>query len=351
MSTQILYVMKRILLSCLPLLCGGLALGARENAKTASEVTNTVKNRISLQGYVQVGYTCDSRDGEGNTFDLRRVILMASGRITDKLQCHFMYSFANTGKILEAYAEYAFRPEFRVRLGQFKTMYTFENPLSPCDVELINCCSQSVGYLAGVDGSDPLYGAHTGRDLGLMASGDLFGRLLSYNLAAMNGQGINRKDLNSRKDIVGRLTVRPLEWLSAGGSFIIGKGNAAATSDCNPEIGTGDDYTRNRWSAGVTVGTAPADIRAEYLSGKDGHVRSEGYYCTTSVHVLPRLDVIASYDYFDKNKAAADRQTNYVAGLQYWFYPKCRIQAQYTYCDRRKGESYSLIQAQIQVRF
>ena len=89
----------------------------------------------------------------------------------------------------------------------------------------------------------------------------------------------------------------------------------------------------------------------EYLAGKDGNVKSEGYYCTASVHVLPKLDVIASYDYLNKNKTAADKQTNYVAGLQYWFYPKCRVQAQYTYCDRHKGESSNLIQAQIQVRF
>ena len=45
------------------------------------------------------------------------------------------------------------------------------------------------------------------------------------------------------------------------------------------------------------------------------------------------------------------KQTNYVAGVQYWFYPKCRLQAQYTYCNRHKGENSNLLQAQLQVRF
>ena len=59
---------------------------------------------------------------------------MARGKITDKWSAYFMYSFANTGKILEAYTEYRFLPQLTARIGQFKTMYTIENPMSPCFV-------------------------------------------------------------------------------------------------------------------------------------------------------------------------------------------------------------------------
>ena len=52
---------------------------------------------------------------------------MARGKITDKWSAYFMYSFANTGKILEAYTEYRFLPQLTARIGQFKTMYTIEN--------------------------------------------------------------------------------------------------------------------------------------------------------------------------------------------------------------------------------
>lgn len=341
--------MKRILLSCL-LLLSIHTLKAQDTR--LNNVVNTLKERITLAGYAQVGYTYDDAgEKASNTFDLKRAIFMARGKITDKWSCYFMYSFANTGKILEAYTEYRFLPQLTARIGQFKTMYTIENPMSPCFVELINCYSQAVNYLAGINGSDPLYGSNSGRDMGILIYGDLFKKKLSYNLAVMNGQGINLKDKNNQKDIVGSLMVHPLDWLSVGGSFVKGKGCAVAAASVNPDIAIGDSYTRNRWSAGATIQTKPVSLRTEYLAGKDGHVKSDGYYATASVHVLPKFDIVASYDYFNKDKAQDYKQSNYVAGVQWWFYPKCRLQAQYTYCDPHKGENSNLLQAQLQVRF
>lgn len=341
--------MKRILLSCL-LLLSIHTLKAQDTR--LNNVVNTLKERITLAGYAQVGYTYDDAgEKASNTFDLKRAIFMARGKITDKWSCYFMYSFANTGKILEAYTEYRLLPQLTARIGQFKTMYTIENPMSPCFVELINCYSQAVNYLAGINGSDPLYGSNSGRDMGILIYGDLFKKKLSYNLAVMNGQGINLKDKNNQKDIVGSLMVHPLDWLSVGGSFVKGKGCAVAASSVNPDIAIGDSYARNRWSAGATIQTKPVSLRTEYLAGKDGHVKSDGYYATASVHVLPKFDIVASYDYFNKDKAQDYKQSNYVAGVQWWFYPKCRLQAQYTYCDPHKGENSNLLQAQLQVRF
>ncbi len=341
--------MKRILLSCI-LLLSVYTLKAQDAC--LNDVVNTLKDRISLAGYAQVGYTYDDAgEKTSNTFDIKRVIFMARGTITDKWSCYFMYSFANTGKILEAYTEYQFLPQLTARIGQFKTTYTIENPMSPCFVELINCYSQAVNYLAGINGSDPLYGSSGGRDMGILLYGDLFKNKLSYNLAVMNGQGINQKDKNNQKDIVGSLMVHPTEWLSIGGSFVKGKGCAVAVSSINPDIAAGTNYTRNRWSAGATIQTKPVSLRTEYLAGKDGHIKSDGYYATASVHVLPKFDIVASYDYLNKDKAQDYKQSNYVAGVQWWFYPKCRLQAQYTYCDPHKGESSNLLQAQLQVRF
>ena len=139
--------MKRTLLSFAFLLS---ALIATAQDACLNDVVNTLKDRISLSGYAQVGYTYDDADGSNNTFDIKRVIFMAQGKITDRWLCYFMYSFANTGKILEAYTEYKFLPQLTARIGQFKTMYTIENPMSPCYVELINCYSQSVNYLVSM---------------------------------------------------------------------------------------------------------------------------------------------------------------------------------------------------------
>ncbi len=347
-------IMKHLLLASL--LCLGFTMAYAEEAtpkegNTLKEITNTLKERITLQGYIQVGYSYDDKAKKNNSFDVNRAILMARGQITDRWSCYFMYSLAGTGKILEAYTEYRFLPGLTARLGQFKTQYTLENPISPCYTELVSCYSQAVAYLAGTNSSNPLNAANGGRDMGLLIYGDLLNSFLSYNLAVMNGQGINVKDKNNHKDIVGGLYLHPLKGFTVGGSFIQGKGNAVAVSVINPDIAIGDNYKRNRWAIGASYKSKPIDLRSEYLAGKDGHVKSNGYYCTASVHVLPKFDVVASYDYLNRNKAIGDKQTNYVAGIQYWFYPKCRLQAQYTYRNPKHGENSNLIQAQIQVRF
>ena len=329
-----------------------LAGNAWSQENKLKDVANTLKERITLEGYTQLGYTYDNANkGKANTFEVKRAIIMARGKITDRWSCYFMYNFANTGKILEAYTEYKFLSELTVRIGEFKTMFTFENPMSPCTLELISCNSQATNYLAGYDGSDPLYGSHAGRDLGILFYGDLFDKLFTYHLGIMNGQGINRKDGNNQKDIVGSLLARPTGWLSVGGTFSKGKGCAVAVSSVNPDIAVGDNYDRNRWSAGALLKFKPVDIRTEYLHGKDGRVRSDGYYFTLSAHVLPRIDLIASYDYFNRNKKQTDKQTNYVGGAQWWFYPKCRLQLQYTRRAPKLAEASNLLQAQVQVRF
>ena len=108
--------MKRILLSFAFLFS---VLIATAQDACLNDVVNTLKDRISLAGYAQVGYTYDDADDGSNTFDIKRVIFMAQGKITDRWLCYFMYSFANTGKILEAYTEYKFLPQLTARIGQF----------------------------------------------------------------------------------------------------------------------------------------------------------------------------------------------------------------------------------------
>ena len=278
-----------------------------------NQVVNTLKERISLAGYAQLGYTYDDAANPDNTFDIKRIIFMAHGKITDRWTCDFMYDFYNGGMLLEVY---------------------------------------SVCYLAGVSGSDKCYGMTSGRDIGMMIHGKLFHDLLQYKFAVMNGQGLNTKDKNSQKDVVGNLMVYPNKWLSVGGSFIRGTGHAIGDSQYSG-IKTGENYAKKRWSLGGVVATSAFNFRTEYLAGKDRNVKSEGFYATGSVRLLQNFDFIASFDYFNPNKAADFKQNNYIAGLQYWFYPRCRVQAQYTFCDK-KGDGQkdsNLIQAQVQVRF
>lgn len=303
-------------------------------------------------GYAQVGYTYDDAQTADNTFDIKRIIFMANGQLSKQWSCFFMYDFSGGGKLHEIYTDYRFCPELTVRLGQFKTPYTVENLLSPTVVELINPYSQAVAYLAGINNTDRLYGGNAGRDIGISLYGSLFHQWVNYNFAVMNGQGQNTKDRNSYKDVIGNVMLNPTPWLSVGGSFIRGKGCAASICDINPDIKEGDNYTRNRWAVSTVIKTKPVHLRAEYLEGKDGQVKSRGYYATACVNnVVRQLDVVASYDFINRCRTLHDKETRYIAGLQYWFYPKCRLQAQYVYTDKRAGGCGNSIQTQVQVRF
>ena len=57
-------------------------------------------------------------------------------------------------------------------------------------------------------------------------------------------------------------------------------------------------------SLGGVVTTSAFNFRTEYLAGKDKNVKSEGFYATGSVRLVQNFDFIASFDYFNPNKAA-----------------------------------------------
>ena len=329
--------------------------------------TKDFTSRITFNGYAQGGWSYQNRNGHGtNSFNLKRTLLWAKARITDRWSFLFMNDFSSV--VQEFYTDYRVTNDkaLSVRLGQFKHSYTMENPLSPTQLELIDVYSLAVLYLAG-EGPDPLNGVNYGRDMGLMVYGDLFNNFLHYELALMSGQGINRRDLNNDKDFIAKLEVKPVDGLRFVASGYVGKGCAVNENvvNWNPTIAKGDNYTRNRYSVGAEYKTRsytggqykearPASIRAEWLGGKDGEVGSRGGYVTTCVPVVDALDVVASGETFDRNtKVDGWDQTNITLGLQYWFYKKCRLQLQYTrcFCGDQIGDDYNWLQAQVQVAF
>ena len=237
-------------------------------------------SRITLNGYAQGGWSYQDINGQKtNSYNLKRTLLWAKARITDRWSFLFMHDFSSVPQ--EFYTDYRVTKDnsLTVRLGQFKHSYTMENPMSPTQLELIDVYSQAVLYLAG-EGPDPLNGVNFGRDQGLMVFGDLFKNALHYELALMSGQGINRKDNNNQKDFIAKLELRPMDGLRLVGSGYLGTGNAVGTAAWNPTIALGDNYKRNRYSVGAEYKTAPyskgvykearpASVRAEWLGGED----------------------------------------------------------------------------------
>ncbi len=321
-------------------------------------------SRITFNGYAQAGWSYQDPNGQKtNSYNLKRTLLWAKARITDRWLFLFMHDFNSV--VQEFYTDYRVTNDksLTVRFGQFKHSFTMENPMSPTQLELIDVYSQAVLYLAG-EGPDPLNGVNYGRDQGLMIFGDLFDDFLHYELALMSGQGINRKDANTQKDFLAKIELRPMEGLRLVGSTYLGTGNAVDSAKWN-KISVGQNYKRNRVSAGAEYKfgsygkgeykeARPVSLRAEALMGKDGSVKSQGGYLTACVPLVSGIDLVASGDYYDRNtKVSGWKQFNMTGGFQYWFYKKCRLQLQYTrcICGDRIGKDYNWLQAQVQVAF
>ena len=337
-------------------------LTANAQKKQGIDWMQELKDRITLNGYAQAGYAYTDQEGASpkSSYNLKRTLLWAKARITDRWSFLFMHDFNSV--VQEFYTDYRISrgKELTVRLGQFKNSFSMENPLSPVQLELIDVCSQAVTCYAGC--YDPLYGLQYGRDLGLEIYGDLFNGQLHYELAVMNGQGINRKDGNDDKDVILKLEYRPTDELRFVASGQKGRGHAVGTAAWNPDIQVGDNYRRDRYSVGMEWKSGhyapgaykearPVKVRAEWLGGKDGSVGSMGGYVTTTIPLLEGIDAIASVDYFDRNTDMKYRQTQATAGLQYWFYKNCRVQLQYTRTWSKYQKDYNWLQGQVQVAF
>ena len=119
--------------------------------------------------------------------------------------------------MVDAWAEWEKYSFIKVKFGQFKRGFTFENPMNPWDIGF-GAYSQATDKLAGMNDR---VGEHSsnGRDLGLQVQGDLFKSQkdghawLHYQIGAYNGQGINHADRNDNKDLIGGLWLSPVKRL------------------------------------------------------------------------------------------------------------------------------------------
>ena len=304
---------------------------AMGQSSVGSDPLGDLPERVNMHAYAQGGYTFNQKGGQtSSTFDIKRVLFWADAQITDRWSFLFMHDFSSV--VQEFYTDYRVtnNKALTVRLGQFKNGLSIENPLSPTSLEAIDVYAESVVYLTGC-GSDPLFGVQYGRDLGLSLFGESSDAKFAYRLDLLNGQGINRKDGNTDKDVIGRLEYRPVQGLKFVATGQIGRGHAIASSLYNPSIRPGDDYDRNRWTAGFEYKSSNGNIRAEYLEGKDGDAISRGAYVTGSVPLGSGIDFVGSYDFFNYNTSLGMDQHKAIAGFQYWFYKNCRMQLQYVY--------------------
>jgi len=294
------------------------------DAKQKSFLVNAGKS-IQLAGYTQVRYQNLDEPGKIDGFDIRRARLDIKGNISPYFGYRLQTGFANSVKLLDAYAELRLTDYLNVTIGQQKVPFSLENLASSNKLESIDR-SQVVEALVA-RGKDVI-GNQNGRDIGVQIGGAIVKlndrALIDYRIGIFNGGGINAGDNNEDKDVVARLVFHPIAGLDLGGGYYNGVGFYGSPN--------AESSGRTRWGLELSYVLKNLSLRSEYIQGKDGSIDRFGYYAQAGYYIWPqKLQLLAKYDWYDPDKAKTDNATTwYTAGLTFNFNPNVRIQAGYT---------------------
>lgn len=366
-----------------------IALIAVSLTTEAQEKQNSWFNNIKLSGYGMTQYQYSSQENaKSNTFNLRMLRFSLEGRIKEdfywKAQVQLNGNTSTLGsspRVVDLFAEWQRYTAVRVKIGQFKRPFSFENPLHPITQGFMSY-SQNVQKLAGF--SDRT-GAHpsNGRDIGVQLQGDILpnasGRnLLHYQVGVFNGQGINTKDVDQRKDIIGGVWVMPIKGLRLGmfgweGSIARkGKWKEADGTDHSgvrslPQhrYAISGEYITNDWtfrseyihSTGKmfsTTITNTNDDNSKNCALSATREKADGYYAVVIAPIIQKkLHVKARYDIYRPTAEWSTSKTFYEVGADYAFHPNFLINVEYARVNDRSlaKPDYNMIDVEVDFKF
>lgn len=333
-------------------------MGATLGAQAQSEWFKNVK----FSGYGMVQYQASDKDGaESNAFNLRLVRMALEGRAHEdfywKVQMQINGNTYDPDKsstdirLVDLFGEWQKYEFFKVKAGQFKRPFTFENPMHPITQGFMSY-SQNVSKLAGF--SDRCGGnASNGRDIGVQIQGDFLknaeGRnLLHYQVGAFNGEGINQKDKDNRKDIIGGMWVMPVKGMRIGAFGWTG--SRAGVGEKNRYALSGE-YAQNDWT-----------FRTEYIHSQGWNAthtsdKADGIYALCIAPIQKnKMHVKARYDLYREAKEWGQSKTMYEVGADYMFTKNLQINLEYARVNDRTianadKHNYNMVDVELDFRF
>lgn len=139
---------------------------------------NAIFTKPKFSGFAMASYQATFQDGNNsNSFDLRLVRASIEGRILNdfyyKIQGQINGNTTTLGsspRLVDYFMEWQKFDFFRVKLGQFKRPFTYENPMNPIDQGFMSY-SQPISKLGGFSDRVGMHSSN-GRDIGLQFQGD-----------------------------------------------------------------------------------------------------------------------------------------------------------------------------------
>ena len=342
--------------------------------KASIELPAWVKN-IKFSGYGMLQYQGEDTEGaHTNSFNLRLARFILDGKIGD-FDWRAQIQGTNvkgpgepTVQLVDLYAEWRKFPEFKIRAGQFKRAFTYENPTNPI-TQGWYAYAMVINNLSGF-GDRTGEKSSGGRDIGIQFSGDLFPnangrRLFHYQIGVYNGEGINEKDKDNRKDIIGGAWVMPISGLRIGAFGWTGtRGNML-----DPVTGVTRSVKKNRYAISAEYDKDEYTFRAEYLhsqgwgAAKAGNNvreidyskgdKADGWYVFGIVPVVKsKLHAKARYQTYRSQKEWATSKTMYEVGLNYYFTKNLQLNVEYGLVNERSvHKNHNFVDVELDFRF
>ena len=342
--------------------------------KASIELPAWVKN-IKFSGYGMLQYQGEDTEGaHTNSFNLRLARFILDGKIGD-FDWRAQIQGTNvkgpgepTVQLVDLYAEWRKFPEFKIRAGQFKRAFTYENPTNPI-TQGWYAYAMVINNLSGF-GDRTGEKSSGGRDIGIQFSGDLFPnangrRLFHYQIGVYNGEGINEKDKDNRKDIIGGAWVMPISGLRIGAFGWTGtRGNML-----DPVTGVTRSVKKNRYAISAEYDKDEYTFRAEYLhsqgwgAAKAGNNvreidyskgdKADGWYIFGIVPVVKsKLHAKARYQTYRSQKEWATSKTMYEIGMNYYFTKNLQLNVEYGLVNERSvHKNHNFVDVELDFRF
>ena len=381
------------------------AVSASAQKKQTIELPSWLSN-VKLSGYGMIQYQYSGqKNAESNSFNIRMGRIALEGRIADdfywKTQIQFNGNTSNLGsspRMVDLFAEWQKYDYFKVKIGQFKNPFTFENPMHPIDQGFMGY-SQNVSKLAGFSDRAGEH-ASNGRDIGLQLQGDFLknanGRnLLHYQIGVFNGQGTNTKDVDNQKNVIGGVWVMPVSGMRIGAFGWTGSyaRKGEWTEIVRVPFGTNFDQVitithpdyrklnQNRYAFSFEYKKDGWTVRSEYIhstgkafaksitnfndaNAKDCSInenigdKAQGVYglVIAPLAQLPknsRIDIKARYDMYQPNGKNNMQKTQYEAGLNFHIGKRITILTEYALVNDKTlaKHNYSMADAEFCFRF
>ena len=378
-----------------------------QNADTTKKAKPTEwYKKISIRGYAQLRYNklfetnpdlgceqCDKSWGGENGFFFRRIRIIFFGQIHERVYVYIQPDFAssagsgsnNFAQIRDAYFDVGLdkQNQFRLRFGQSKVPYGFEN-------------LQSSQNRLPLDRNDALNSAVSNeRDIGIFAYWaparirERFSYLVSSGLKGSgdygvvgfgihNGQTANKNEANGKPIVVARVSYPfqvKKQFIEPGIQAYTGKSVVTSVSDdvsgINPEF----EYIDQRVAATLVVYPQPFGFNAEYNIGKGPEYNPvtnaieekslNGGYAMASYQAKFKDHVVmpfVRYQYYDGGKkheldARSYTVKEFEAGIEWQPIKAFEVVAMYTISKRRYEDAIrpsnqqegSLLRLQFQV--